>query len=167
MKRWYVVHTHSAAETKALFHLKRQGFDVYLPIYKKTRRHARKVDVVARPLFPRYLFICLDTSTERWWSINSTVGVSHLVCHGDQPTPVADEMISSIKNREDRDGYCSLGAVDTFKKGQVVEISEGPLSEYTGIFDTASDAERVYLLLNLMGREVRVRVPVQTIKACA
>ena len=167
MKQWFVVHTHSLGESKALFHLRRQGFDAYLPLYKKTRRHARKVDIVSRPLFPRYLFVSLDLSTDRWWSIQSTVGVSHLICQGERPTPLPDEMIVALRSREDAQGYCILGQKDAFHKGQLVEISSGPFSEYTGIFDAASDAERVYILLNLMGREVRVRVPIQALKACA
>ena len=164
MKKWYVVHTHSLGESKALFHLKRQGFDAYLPQYKKTRRHARKVDVVARPLFPRYLFVALDMSTDRWWRVQSTVGVSHLICHGEEPTSMPDGMVGALRAREDADGYCAMSLTDAFKKGQVVEISDGPFSEFTGIFDTISDTERVYILLNLMGREVRVRVPVQAVK---
>lgn len=167
MKLWYVVHAHAMGETKALFHLKRQGFDVYLPIYKKTRRHARKVDVIAKPLFPRYLFVSLDLSIDRWWSIKSTVGVSHLICLGDEPAPLPDGMIAALRSREGADGYCALGMLDAFETGQVVEISDGPFSEYRGIFDASSDTDRVYVLLNLMGREVRVRVPTGVVKACA
>ena len=167
MKPWYVVHTHGMGETKALFHLKRQGFDAYLPIYKKTRRHARKVDVVARPLFPRYLFVSLDLSSDRWWRIKSTVGVSHLVCQGEEPTPLPDGLVAALQSREDADGYCALGMIDAFRKGQAVEISDGPFSEFTGIFDAVSDTERVYVLLNMMGREVRVRVPVEAVKISA
>ena len=32
----------------------------YLPRYLKRRRHARRVDIVAAPLFPRYLFVAID-----------------------------------------------------------------------------------------------------------
>ncbi len=167
MKQWYVVHTHALGETKALFHLRRQRFETFLPMYKKTRRHARTVDVVARPLFPRYLFVALDLSIDKWWSVQSTIGVSHLICHGEQPATVPKGMVDSLRLREDADGYCALGDIREFKKGQFVEISDGPFSAFTGVFDTVNDAERVYILLNLMGREVRVQVPVQVVKACA
>ena len=167
MKKWYVVHTHSLGESKAIFHLMRQGFETYLPQYKKTRRHARKVDVVARPLFPRYLFVALDMSKDRWWSVESTVGVSHLVCNGEEPTSLPDRVVDALRAREDTDGYCAMSFLDAFKKGQKVEVSDGPLSQFIGIFDTISDTERVYILLNLMGREVRVRVPAQAVKISA
>jgi transcription antitermination factor NusG len=58
--RWYVVQTQAGAEHKAVMHLARQGFKTYLPRYLKRRRHARRIDVVAVPLFPRYLFVEID-----------------------------------------------------------------------------------------------------------
>src|SRR3974377_873193 len=78
-QNWYVAHTHIHAESKAAFHLQRQGFGIYLPRYLKKRRHARRVDTVAAPLFPRYVFISVDTVTQRWHSIRSTIGITRLV----------------------------------------------------------------------------------------
>lgn len=67
--RWYVVQTQINAEAKAAEHLALQGFSLYLPRYLKRRSHARKVDTVARPLFPRYLFVAMDVAVQRWRSI--------------------------------------------------------------------------------------------------
>ena len=61
----------------------------YLPRYLKRRRHARRIDIVAAPLFPRYLFRRNRHGVQRWRSIYSTVGVSRLVCNGDYPAPVS------------------------------------------------------------------------------
>ena len=66
--RWYVVQTQAHAETKACWHLARQGFETYLPRYLKRRRHARRVEMVQAPLFPRYLFVVIDIATQRWRS---------------------------------------------------------------------------------------------------
>ena len=88
MYRWFVVRTHPNGEFKALSHILRQGFDAYLPRYLKRRRHARKTDTVQSPLFPGYLFVGMDPETARWRALNSTVGVSELICHSGQPAPV-------------------------------------------------------------------------------
>ncbi len=66
---WHVVHTHIHAEAKAAAHLTRQGFDVYLPRYLRHRRHARKVETISAPLFPRYCFVHIDRMVQRWRSI--------------------------------------------------------------------------------------------------
>src|SRR5204862_6519162 len=99
--RWFVAHTHPHAEGKATLHLSRQGFEIYFPRYLKRRRHARRIETVAAPLFPRYLFVAIDLNMQRWRSIFSTVGVSRLVCNGDEPTSVPNGIVEALKNRED------------------------------------------------------------------
>jgi len=79
MQQWYAVHTQASAEQKADFHLRNQGFEVYLPSYRKQRRHARRVDWIKAPLFPRYLFVRMDIETTPWRRIHSTIGVSYLL----------------------------------------------------------------------------------------
>src|SRR5262249_41501534 len=107
--RWYVVQTHAHAEGKAAAHLTRQGFDAYLPRYLKRRRHARRIDTVAAPLFPGYLFVTVDMVRQRWRSIHSTIGVTRLVCNGDAPTPVANTVVETLRAREDSQGFVKLG----------------------------------------------------------
>ena len=87
MRRWYAVHTQPQAEGKAEFNLRRQGFEVYCPRLRKQRRHARRIDTVLTPLFPRYLFTALDVDEQPWRAINGTFGVVHLVGCGERPTP--------------------------------------------------------------------------------
>ena len=52
MTYWCAVQTHVRSEDKAAFHLRRQGYDVFLPKHLKRRKHARRVDWVPAPLFP-------------------------------------------------------------------------------------------------------------------
>jgi len=163
-KKWYVVHTHAMGETKALAHLQRQGFEAYLPQYEKTRRHARKVETVAAALFPRYLFVRMDVGTERWRAVKSTHGIAHLIGSGEAPQPIADGIVELIRMREGADGLIALDA-DGFMPGQKIEITDGPFAEHLALFDAESDRDRVYVLLNLMGRDVRVRVPTRTLRA--
>src|SRR5262249_14458956 len=106
--RWYVVQTQANAEHKAVGQLGRQGFATYLPRYLKRRRHARRVEIVPRPLFPRYLFVSIDVGVQRWRSIYSTIGVSTLLGANDEPLPVAGEVVDSLKRREDGAGFVKL-----------------------------------------------------------
>ena len=69
--RWYVVHTQPNRENRAAMNLRRQGFSAYLPIFQRTRRHARRTETVSRPLFPRYMFVEFDRNREPWRSIHS------------------------------------------------------------------------------------------------
>lgn len=54
---WFVIRTKPNSEKIALLNCERQGFPAYLPLIRKTIRHARTKKEVLRPLFPGYLFL--------------------------------------------------------------------------------------------------------------
>src|SRR5262245_18125368 len=163
--RWYVVQTQANAESKAVLHLARQGFATYLPRYLKRRRHARRVDIVAAPLFPRYLFVEIDTTLQRWRSIYSTVGVSRLVSNGDYPVSVPDDVLGLLKCRENISGFVQLDHRPKFRTGDKIRILEGAFYDCLGIYDGMSDRDRVAVLLDLLGRKVRISVDAEAIAA--
>ena len=167
MTPWCTVQTHARAEDKAAFHLRRQGYTVFLPKHMKRRKHARRIDWVPAPLFPRYLFISLDPAQGRWWSIRSTVGVSNLVSFGGLPAVVPADIIAGIQARQDEKGLVKTHEGCGFKPGDRVRIIKGPLGDLEGLFEGPNDDERVTVLLSLLGREVKVRVPLETVYACA
>lgn len=163
--RWHVVQTHVNAEGKAAANLARQGFSIYLPRYLKRRSHARKVETVARPLFPRYLFVAIDLASQRWRAIQSTLGVSHLVCVGDRPALVEDRVIGALRAREDEVGFIKLVRRSVFSPGDKVRIVEGAFVDSVAFVESVSDRDRVSVLLNLLGRKVRVVVGADLIAA--
>lgn len=156
--RWYVVQTQTHAENKAAANLLRQEFSVYLPRYQKRRRHARKTEMVAAPLFPRYLFVGVDMASQRWRSIKSTFGVSNLVCNGDEPAAVANSVVEALQRREDESGFVMLENRQRFAAGDKVRVVEGAFADCLGLFEGVRDDERVTLLLDLLGRKVRVMI---------
>jgi transcriptional antiterminator RfaH len=162
---WYAVQTHPHCESKAMQHLIRQGFEVYLPRYLKRRRHARRVDTVAAPLFPRYLFVAVDQLTQRWRAIRSTIGVTDLVRQGDQPATVADKVIHELRTHEDERGLIRLQPRALFANGDKVIVVNGVFSTCLGLFEGMKDKDRVSVLLELLGRKVRVLIDAESIAA--
>ena len=162
MSDWFVVRTKTGVEERAVWHLNNQGFETYLPRYRKQVRHARKTRQVLRPLFPGYVFVNMDLGAQRWRSINGTVGVISLVQFGSDPAPLPDGMVEGIRAREGEDGAVSVARTD-LKKGDRVRVREGAFADCTAILDEVSDEKRVFLLLDLMGRAVRVSVPLENL----
>lgn len=156
--RWYVVQTQPNSEAKVVSHLARQDFEPYLPRYLKRRRHARRVEDVMVPLFPRYLFVKVDRATQRWRAIHSTAGVSRLVCNGDEPASVAESVIAALKVREGSDGAVRLTLPPRFRPGEQVRIMDGVFSSCLGLYEGMTDRDRVAVLLDMLGRKVRVLV---------
>jgi transcriptional antiterminator RfaH len=156
--KWYVAHTHAHAEVKAIEHLRRQGFVTYLPRYRKERRHARRTETVAAPLFPRYCFVAFNMATQRWPAIRSTFGIDHLVGGDAGPASVADEVIERLREREDETGFIQLNPSPRFAPGDKVRLISGAFSVCAALFDGMTDRDRVDVLLEFLGRKVRMTI---------
>lgn len=164
-QRWYVVQSHPTAEHKAATHLSRQGFTVYLPRYLKRRRHARRVDLVAAPLFPRYLFVEIDIAVQRWRSVCSTIGVSRLVCNGELPAAIPAPIIAALRAREDDCGYVRIDRRPVLRVGDKIRVLDGVFADCFGLYEGVKDSDRVAILLDLLGRKVRVTVDIDSVAA--
>lgn len=165
LQQWYVVQTHVNCEAKAAQNLVRQDFEVYLPRYLKRRRHARKSDFTAKPLFPRYMFVAIDMATQRWRSIQSTFGVSRLVSNGDDPATVPEGVVHALKAREDDKGFIRMDFRPVFAPGDKVRVLAGAFMDSTGMFNGMADHDRVSILLDMLGRKVRVLLDADMVAA--
>jgi len=152
--RWYAVHTLPFAEKRAQVQLETQGFPTFLPKRRKTIRHARKLSTVIAPFFPRYLFVVLDLSRDRWRSVNGTFGVSRLVMGGDRPCPVPPGVVETMLAAADADGLLDLRP--DLKVGTPVRLAAGPFADQLAVLERLDDSGRVRVLLNMLGRQVPV-----------
>lgn len=164
---WHVVHAQHNREGLAAAELARQGFRVFLPLFLKTRRHARRVTQVEAPLFPGYLFVAIDAARQRWRSINGTRGVLRLVTSHDAPSPVASRIVEDLLARRDGKGYIPMPVRTMPAPGSTVRVLQGSFSDALGLFEDVKGAERVAILMELLGRKVRVMLDHAWIEAAA
>lgn len=87
---WGLVYTNPSAEDFLKTYLRRTGFRVFLPLYRKLMRGVRITadgrrvrsrgvgDLVMRPVFPRYLFVELEPD-QPWQSIKTAPGAHSLI----------------------------------------------------------------------------------------
>ena len=158
MISWYAVHAQPNGEEKARANLERQGYDVFLPRYRRWVRHARQRRIVSRPLFPRYLFVGLDRAEMRWRPILSTPGVASLVRAGDEPAAVATGVIKALRGQDREGAFDRVVPAEDFCPGDKVRIKEGPFQDLVGRLIRGTGDGRVCILLELLGREVRAEV---------
>jgi transcriptional antiterminator RfaH len=158
-KSWYLVYTKPAQEKVALMNLERQGYQAYLPRLRQVRkRQGRQVEVI-EPLFPRYLFIHLDTHTDNWGPIRSTLGVTSLVRFGKEPARVPESLIIFLKAKASEEGHHVL-VKPNFMEGDRVRVADGAFQGYEGILLVRSSRERVVVLLDIAGRQIRTHASV-------
>jgi len=80
---WIVVHTHPQKERFAVENLSRQQFVGYCPMLLKRIRHARRSELVLRPMFPAHVFAGIHAGDQRWRPILSTLGVRAIMRSGE------------------------------------------------------------------------------------
>jgi len=154
---WYLVHTKPRQEKCALENLQRQGYPCYLPTLPSEKLRQGNLTLADEPLFPRYLFIRLgqDDTAQSWMPIRSTKGVSRLVRFGVEPAKVADGLIELLRAQE---AAAQGEPVRLFKPGQWVRLGEAPFAGLEGIYQMAEGERRVMVLIEILGKQVRVPV---------
>lgn len=152
---WYLVHTKPRQEDIALANLERQGYECYLPRMRIEWIRRRKAEVAAEPMFPRYLFVRLDSSDQgkSWSPIRSTLGVSQLVHFGARAAKVDDTLVDLLRQRER-----TLPTQAMFASGDSVVITDGSFAGIEAIYQTADAERRAFILLEILAKPVSMHI---------
>ncbi len=162
-RNWYLIFTKPRMERQAVEHLERQGYCTYLPLMAVTRRQRGRYRQTIEPCFPRYLFIHLDSRTDNWAPIRSTLGVVKIVEFGGLPAMVPDDLIATLQNNEDQQGLQQLHEPE-LKKGDKVTVLEGPFVGYQGIYQQHHSRERVAILMDIVGKNTLMTISVHELQ---
>lgn len=157
MKSWYLIHAKPREEDLAKENLERQGYEVYLPKVLGRKKQRGRTTRTIQPMFPRYMFIYLSDQTDDWGPIRSTIGVSTLVRFGTTPAKVPENLILSLKDKENEQGYHDLPE-RTFNSGDSVIIAEGPFEGYEATLFSQESEQRVVVLLKIAENFVKLKL---------
>jgi len=106
--QWYVVRTKSRREEVAQFHLQRKGLTVFFPRLLVPQSNSRRIHIV--PLFPGYLFVQVQKSTEYDW-VRWVPGVKDVVNFNGIPVPVDEEIVMFLRTQATPAGVLTEGSL--------------------------------------------------------
>ena len=159
---WYVVATKPLQEPVAHEHLSRQGYKALLPQLRLRKRRRGKWQEVIEPTFPGYIFVALELGVDDMGPIRSTQGCRELVRFGQTPAVVPHKVIQALEQSNHL--QTSDGATkDPFYPGDVVTIESGPFQGLSAIYAMAKGADRVQVLISMLGQEQRVNLSLNDI----
>lgn len=162
--RWYAVRTKPRQESVVTKRLTRQDFPVYSPEITIERFRAKRITLLREPLFPGYVLVKFVLGNASWRAINSTRGVISLLTFGENgiPIPVPEGEVESIQRREIA-GKLFFSEINRVRRGDKVRLKFGPSADAIGTV-LFTRGERIELLLNLLGRQTRVKAPLHSVQ---
>lgn len=156
MLRWYVINTKPKKEGQVERLFREGGFTIYCPKYMREKR--------VRPFFPGYAFLQFDFP-EQYQMVRYTRGVKRIVGTDEGPTPIPEDVVRALKERE-RDGLIVFEKYgEEPSVGDEIEVVEGPLKGLRGIFrKEIGDSERVMILLNYVSYQAMLLIEKSKLK---
>src|SRR5690606_35079935 len=154
---WHVAYTKPRQENTAKDNLERQGFEVYLPLFKTFKKARQMADKAAsatlltfEPMFPRYIFFRPTSAQQSMGTLRSTRGVASVVMFGSTFAQVPLELLDSIRLAESLRNDAGLEEVSPYKPGSQVRLRDPALSGLECLVQEVS-SERVTELLQILG----------------
>ncbi|MDC1408282.1 hypothetical protein N8524_08155 [Candidatus Puniceispirillum sp.] len=122
----------------------------FLPVQKITRRKENAFKTPLCPLFPRYVFVEIDSANKHWQKNNSTLGVIRLARFGLYPCPVPPNVMQFLFTSCNKNSV--FESVGSLLAGDQNKVTHGPFTGFTEKISNVGADKRVYLELEIIGQ---------------
>ena len=147
---WYAFVTRPRHEKRVKSHLDGKGVNSYLPLQQTQSHWKDRKKLVEMPLFSCYIFAHLPF-TKRY-DVLTVPSVVRIVSFEQQPTPVRDEEIESIRRVLEINPYFEVS--EDLIIGEKVEIVAGPLKGVIGDLVRFHGQERVAVNIDAISKSL-------------
>ncbi len=169
--RWYAIQTTAGHENKVRSLLQKRIEDDPRPAEQKLIRQAlvptqdvieikngKKV-TVERKLYPGYVLVEMQMGQEALHVVNSIQGVIKFVGSGKLPQPLRQDEVNRLLGIVEEVTEAEPREAIPFLIGQVVEITEGPFSDFSGtVEEVLPEKGTVKVSVSLFGRPTSVEM---------
>jgi transcription antitermination factor NusG len=164
---WCVLRSAPHHELHVCKQLGAHDIETYAPEFHRPRTRPGSVrDKRHRWVFPGYVFFRPPEESAGWPAIRWAPGVRGILEVDGGPGTLSDAVVSHLQQRiaemtQDFSGF-------RFKRGEPVMVERGPLAAVDAIFDRELDSPaRVQILVQMMGRELPVRIDPRYLRSLA
>ncbi|MEO5509465.1 MAG: transcription termination/antitermination protein NusG [Longimicrobiales bacterium] len=176
--RWYAVQTYSGHENKVkrLIELRiseetgeqpeeKEIQQVMVPTQDVVEIKNGKRVTVTRRLYPGYVLVKMLQNQRTMHVINNIQGVIKFVGAGAAPQPLRDDEVNKILGLVPIEEESEPREEIPFRAGQVVEVTEGPFTDFTGtVQEIYHDKGKVKVEVSLFGRPTSVELDYTQLK---
>ena len=141
--------------------LRRQGFDVFLPLVTKTTKKSSRFLDSKVPLFPGYIFMGTSIDPIPWKSVSGTRGISKALTLDGVYRPVSSCIIEGLQSRCDECGV--LMRLNDIVASDRVKIERGPFADFICTVDQIKDDKRAWVLIDILQQQTRAEVSLEDV----
>lgn len=164
MEEWYTFYTKPNSEKLVSQRLHDLRLDVFFPELRVQGKDGTPKKST-EPLFPCYLFACVDLTVQSPSTLRWLPGVRSIVGTYDAPLPIPVEIINTLRKKTAALNEAAKRPPTPFKKGDRVRIVNGPFENLVATFDQAlTSSERVQILMEILGQVRRVKLPAANLR---
>ena len=161
--QWYVVHTYSGYENKVKDNLEKAAEnnrmqhliqEVQVPTEEVAEIKNGKRGITQHKTFPGYVLVKMGITSESWYVVRNTRGVTGFVGPESKPIPLTEAEVEVMMNSQPQAEATKLVV------GEEVRILSGPLENFSGVVE-AVDVARGKLQVKVkmfLGREMQVEI---------
>ena len=157
--KWYILHTYSGYESlvkKSIEQMVENGnlqeviLDTKIPTETLIEDRNGKLKAYEAKIMPGYVFIKLVYSSQLWFMLTNTRGVTGFVGPNGKAWPLTDDEVKRLRLEEP--------VVDfTMSVGDNVTVIAGPFEGLVGVIKSIDvPRQKAQVLLNMFGRETAV-----------
>ena len=167
LAKWYVVHTFSGYENKVATNLEKIVENRHLHDWIQEVRIPTETVVevkdnvrreVERKIFPGYVLVKMVMSDDSWFVVRNVRGCTGFVGPNGEPVPLTDAEVAAL-------GVEKKEIVINYKVGDTVNITDGPLENFSGIVEEIDpDKNMVRVTISMFGRETSVELELDQVE---
>ena len=164
---WYVVHTYSGYENKVATDLRKtvenSGMgdliqEVMVPIEEVVEIRNGKPHTIQHKIFPGYVLVKMIKTTESWYVVRNTRGVTGFVGPGSEPIPLTDEEFERMTS-------CQGTVHIDLQVGDNVRIKQENLENAIGTIEKVfAEEHRVEVSISILGRKTIVELDISEVE---
>jgi transcriptional antiterminator NusG len=164
-KQWYIIHTYSGHEAKAMRALldrakamgKEDFFDeVLIPEETVVEMVKGEKRTSKRKYFPGYILVHMELTDETWHIVRGTPKITGFVGGDKKPPPISDEEVARM-TQQIKDGAAKPKPKILFDQGENVRVVTGPFANFSGFIDEVMpEKEKLRVMVHVFGRATPV-----------
>lgn len=157
-EQWYAASLQSNRELQAEKFFQGQQIEYFLPTYLTVSTRRDRTKMLARPLFPGYIFVHIQIPGLQKVRVLKCPGVCGLVSFSNQPSIISDDVIASLQilTGAQKGGIKPHPLV---KSGQRVVVKAGPFKGATGVLSGSENRkQKLVVEVEFLGRAVSVPI---------